>query len=346
MPEDGDRSDVLRVAYLGPEASFSHQAAVDVFLPRQRPGLTVSLHPLPSFASIFSAIQGSLPNHGDFDYAIVPMENSTNGSVVQVLDLLAQCGLDVSALYPDLEVCAEYYLPVHHYLFVSASSASVASSNVVLNGAPVNSSSAPPTKQDPFGKIQTLHTHPQVWGQCTRFLSEKFLGTERIDVGSTSTAAQIASRDSSGRNAAIASRLAGELNGLRCLAENIEDEPGRNTTRFFVVRNKRRPVGKDLFSASTTETKWKSLITFTVPHSLPGSLAEALAVFKRFHFNLTRIDTRPGRKRNWQYVFFVECEETRVAGHDENLQRMLDELGPHTESLRYLGSLVDQLQEK
>ncbi|KAG9776916.1 hypothetical protein KCU88_g4721, partial [Aureobasidium melanogenum] len=165
----------LTVAYLGPEASFSHQAAIGVFGPTTSTSTPssssasafastgsktpVSLHPLPSFSAIFSAIQNSSSSSSssssgsaatsekkeqeqpeyDFDFAVIPIENSTNGSVVQVLDLLAQCGHETEpepesestalsspssapaaattarpALYPDVEVCAEYYLPVHH----------------------------------------------------------------------------------------------------------------------------------------------------------------------------------------------------------------------------------------
>jgi prephenate dehydratase len=364
------KTENLNVAYLGPEASFSHQAAIEVFQPagvQQAPG--VSLHPLPSFPAIFSAIQNSSsstsPEHPSretqYDYALLPIENSTNGSVVQVLDLLSECGLDSTALYPDLEVCAEYYLPVHHCLFVS--------------------SSAIPTSQSREGEgpdeeilnaIRTIYTHPQVWGQCARFLTRNFSPktVERIDVGSTSAAAALVAREprsatstGGGLNAAISSSLAGERHGLRGLATNIEDEPGKNTTRFFVVRNKSRLAeavsskdAKSNFAALQSDDygddrgkKHKSLITFTIPHTKPGALADALAVFKNSGFNLTSIDTRPGKRRNWQYVFFVECEEAAAPSATEgkgNIAGMLEELGRFTESLRYLGSFVDRLPKE
>jgi prephenate dehydratase len=358
-----DKTEALHVAYLGPEASFSHQAAIDVFQSSGSvsEGRSVSLYPLPSFSAIFSAIQQSSsttsqaqksptaapssPAEGiHYDYALLPVENSTNGSVVQVLDLLAQCGLDSSASYPDLEVCAEYYLPVHHFLFVSPDAREQGSSS-----------------EDLVASIRTLYTHPQVWGQCTRYLSRHFSpkAVERIDVGSTSAAAQLVARQAKssvtdGTNAAISSQLAGQRHKLVCLAEEIEDEPGKNTTRFFVVRNKNRLLTREEglgFRQATDnnqgENRYKSLITFTIPHTKPGALADALAVFKTYGFNLTSIDTRPGRKRNWQYVFFVECEEAdppkEVGQGEENICRMLKELGRFTESLRYLGRFVDRL---
>ncbi|OCT54640.1 chorismate mutase/prephenate dehydratase [Cladophialophora carrionii] len=397
-------SKTLHVAYLGPEASFSHQAAIEVFPPSTDQAVT--LHPLPSFSAIFSAIQ-NLSGPGDgtgsegqsparprsrrepedsihYDYALVPIENSTNGSVVQVLDLIAQCGPDAPALYPDLEVCAEYYLPVHHCLFVSpraSSSAEHALGNTTASAATSHDDGNLQLRR----AIRTLYTHPQVWGQCARFLAKHFSpkDVERIDVGSTSAAAQLVARDahsatSGGLNAAIASKLAGERHALVCLAENIEDEPGRNTTRFVVVRNRRarqarrsRNIDDDDDTTDTdtvnfetpklvaTEVRqsqkqrprrYKSLITFTIPHTKPGALADALAVFKNCGFNLTSIDTRPSRKRNWQYVFFVECEDasTPAAGTEgeDKVMEMLDELSKFTESLRYLGRFVDRLPEQ
>ncbi|KIW16871.1 hypothetical protein PV08_04061 [Exophiala spinifera] len=340
MPQ-GDDLHAISVAYLGPEASFSHQAALAVFPPQSTTSSSstsspVTLNPLPTFPSIFSAIQASSTDRRQYDYAVVPIENSTNGSVVGVLDLLAQCGLDPSAPYPDIEVCAEYYLPVHHCLFVSANSTTSEST------------------------IRTLYTHPQVWGQCARFLSSRFppAKVERIDVGSTSAAAQLVAQESNGGlSAAIGSKLAGEKHNLICLAENIEDEPGTNTTRFFVVRNRKRQVPSDAllsYLSSRSEAKDavrnKSLLAFTISHTKPGALADALAVFKTYSFNLTSIDTRPSRKRNWQYVFFVECEQaadvssSNLAASDEaGLNMMLADLEKYTESLRYLGTFEDQL---
>ncbi|KAJ9612592.1 prephenate dehydratase [Cladophialophora chaetospira] len=368
-PGSGHRR-TLNVAYLGPEASFSHQAAIEVFQPSSSSAelqRSISLHPLPSFPAIFSAVQhsrphppqpsSSSPSRSDqqfqYDYALLPIENSTNGSVVQVLDLLAQCGLDSNALYPDLEVCAEYYLPVHHCLFVS-SDASASTSSPLDNGA----------EEELRAAIRTLYTHPQVWGQCARYLSRfSPKEVERIDVGSTSAAAQLVSRQpnsptTSGLNAAISSKLAGQRHGLLCLAENIEDEPGQNTTRFLVVRNKRHALHPhstlDYASLQNNhgqgEERHKSLITFTIPHTKPGALADTLAVFKSHGFNLTSIDTRPSRRRSWQYVFFVECEEARPrkesTGEETRILEMVQELGKFTESLRYLGRFVDQLSRE
>lgn len=450
------QQDTLRVAYLGPEASFSHQAALELFpttdtdVRTTRTSPRVILDPLPSFSSIFSSIQHSTTSltsssttsascpptqsnstSNSYDYAVIPIENSTNGSVVQVFDLLAQCGLDdndTAALYPDLQVCAEYYLPVHHCLFVHPSLSIPFSST-----SPVGHHESQSPQSGPFPPISTLYTHPQVWGQCGRFLSTHFpLGAvERIDVGSTSAAASLVAREGGASVgvaaeggasanatatataiAAISSRLAGQKHSLVCLAENIEDSPGSNTTRFLVLRNSRlQPrhptyhhtlvsrlvsnppppplIDEPNIPPGKAPVRHKSLITFTIPHTKPGALADALAVFKTHGFNLTSIDTRPSRRRNWHYVFFVECEEASVAvdssnitpttrnapaeiantvrvgaadmnglhgegkGDEEddndlgeNLRSILHGLGKYTESLRYLGRFVDQLQNE
>ena len=325
MPDtDGDGAPP-HVAYLGPEASFSHQAALAVFP-------SANLHALPSFNSIFAALQSSTgETETPPDYAILPIENSTNGSVVQVLDLLARCSSD----YPDLEVCAEHYLPVHHFLFTNHTPPSP---SVV---------DTPSERVNKYGipEIKTLYTHPQVWGQCGRFLAAHLSPTvERLDVSSTSQAARLVADDPSNTSAAICSSLAGELNALHCLAENIEDEPDKNTTRFFVLRNRTRPAPTP--TAAEGEINVKSLLLFTIPHSTPGSLSSALRVFAEHRFNLTRIDTRPSRQQPWHYVFFVECEEQRQLAeeYEGGLRGMVKELEDVTEGVRALGSWRDMLR--
>jgi len=331
---NGTESAVCHVAYLGPQASFSNQAALNIF-PSDG---AATVHPLSSFSAICAALQAlpgaksqtqNLPSV-TYDYAVLPVENSTNGSVVQVYDLLVQ----LPTLYPDLEIIAEYYLPVHHYLFVSPY---------------VEKSNGHQESSGPQSTVRTIYTHPQVWGQCTRYLHAHFPGTERIDCSSTSAAAQLVTSDTIGTVAAISSQLAGATHSLRCLASNIEDEPGKNTTRFFVVRNRKRSPAPFTYGPTfqpDQEMKYKSMIAFTVPHTQPGSLADALAVFKQFHFNLTSIDTRPSKQRNWHYVFFVECEESRKVDDDQNLKDMLQELQQHTENVSCLGSWRDMLQDE
>jgi prephenate dehydratase len=317
MPSDDDNPS-QHVVYLGPAASFSHQAALAVFP-------TANLHPLPTFSALLTALQSSTSETPP-EYAIVPIENSTNGSVNPVLDLLARSGSD----NPDIRVCAEYYLPVHHYLYVSQIHAEEAAE-----------------KNDPTWlqkRISTIYTHPQVWGQCSKYLATHFTGAEKVDVSSTSQAAALVKQDGTGHTAAICSILAGELNTLHCVGEKIEDDPDKNTTRFFILRNRTRRMGTP-GDGPTGKVNVKSLLLFTIKHTQPGALSAALRVFADFKFNLTRIDSRPSGAEPWHYVFFVECEEMRMMSEDYegNLEAMIQALGKVVESVTELGSWRDAL---
>lgn len=260
---------------------------------------------------------------------MIPCENSTNGSVVQTLDLLA----DRDESYKDVKVCAEYYLTVHHCLLV-------------------RKGTYPDGWADYDGSITKLYTHPQAWGQCEKFLSQYFKGVERQDVSSTSKGAEIVSKETSERGAAIASRFAADHHGMDVLQENIEDRPD-NTTRFLILRNVLAEQTAQLeFGQSSPlktedkaalETTHKTLITFTINHSSPGALADALLIFKAHEMNLTSINTRPSLKKPWQYIFFVECGRTPSDKNKEAVQKVLHDLRVATESCRYLGTWKDQL---
>ncbi|EEH36962.2 prephenate dehydratase [Paracoccidioides lutzii Pb01] len=320
----------LRVTFLGPLASFSHQSANST---------TASILPKPSFADAFAAIQSN-----EADYAVIPFENSTNGSVVQTLDLLA----DRDGRYNDIVVCGEYYLTVHHCLLVRKEDAT--------------SDASHPERIYP--RISKLYTHPQAWGQCERFLSKHFHGVERQDAPSTSKAASIVANtgcalhdvngSGEGIQAAIASSFAATYHNLSILATNIEDRAG-NTTRFLVLRNinneRTRSGEADFYpptpsSASTaTPSKLKTLISFMIAHEIPGALVDALTIFRRYGLNLTSIMPRPGQIRPWQYIFFVECERIRGVHQEDVVERTMRELEGKTSCCRDLGSWGDRLGE-
>lgn len=260
---------------------------------------------------------------------MIPFENSTNGSVVQTLDLLA----DRNGLYKDVKVCGEYYLTVHHCLLV-------------------RKGTYPSGWSGYDGSITKLYTHPQAWGQCDIFLSEYFKGVERQDVSSTSKGAEIVSKETGERGAAIASRFAADFHGVDVLKENIEDRAD-NTTRFLILRNvfveHTGQLEFEQSNASTTQDQpaptitQKTLISFTIDHSSPGALANALLIFKAHGLNLTSINTRPSLKRAWQYIFFVECGRTPSDENKEAVSKALDDLRHVTESCRDLGTWKDQL---
>ena len=176
------------------------------------------------------------------------------------------------------------------------------------------------------------------------FLERCFRGVERVDVASTSRAAEIvrAEADAPGKrgegvSAAIASKLAGEVNGLDVLAHGIQDQ-GDNVTRFLVLEK----GGARMELEREDGTNYKALISFMIDHGKPGALADALAVFRGHGFNLTSIDTRPSRLRAWHYIFFVECEQVEGSA-GEGVGGVLRDLGRVSESCRLLGRWRDEL---
>ncbi|RJE22129.1 Prephenate dehydratase [Aspergillus sclerotialis] len=307
----------LRVAFLGPAASFSHQAAVESF------GPSASLYPKLSFADAFASVQNT-----EADFAIIPFENSTNGSVVQTLDLLA----DRKDLYKDVKVCGEHYLTVHHCLLARKD--------------------AFPSNPPDYSSITKLYTHPQAWGQCEIFLSKHFKGVERQDVSSTSKAAEIVLKTPTELSAAIASKFAAEYHGLAILAENIEDKAD-NTTRFLVLRNVKsertaqitfdQVKGPVIQERSELAVPRKTLISFLLRQNAPGALADALLVFKDHGMNLTSISTRPSHRQAWRYVFFVEGQRVLTDENKEAVDRILQSLRAVTDSCRDWGTWKDQL---
>lgn len=282
------------------------------------------MSPHVSFADAFAALQQQ-----DVDYAVIPCENSTNGSVVQTLDLLA----DRNGLYKDVKVCGEYYLTVHHCLLV-------------------HKGLYPSGWSGYDGSITKLYTHPQAWGQCDKFLTRYFKGVERQDVSSTSKGAEIVSKDAEEQGAAIASRFAATYHEADVLKENIEDRAD-NTTRFLILRNvaveHTASLEFEQRDAPTAEQQsipainHKTLISFSIDHSAPGALANALLIFKAHGLNLTSINTRPSLKRAWQYIFFVECGRTPSDENRDAVPKALNDLRHVTESCRDLGTWKDQL---
>jgi prephenate dehydratase len=268
----------------------------------------------------------------------VPFENSSNGSVVFTLDLLA----NLHGFHPDIRVCSEAYVAVKHCLLGHASSTPYqhdASKPAVEIDSSFKDVALP--KADLSG-IKTLYSHPQAWGQCKAFLATYLKGVDRQDVSSTSRAAQLVSQDMSGESAALSSKAAAKVFGLDVLAESINDRVG-NTTRFLVIRNATSPP-PSFPSIPDDSASYKSLITFTLDHSNPGSLAQCLSAFSSEGLNLTSINTRPSGVENWHYVFFVELQGRKEEGETEGaVNRALGELDGVCRSRRWLGSWKSEL---
>lgn len=265
---------VLKVAYLGPEYSFSHLAAVEKF------GSAVEPLGVGSIAAVFEEV-----NRGHADFGVVPLENSTDGRVADTLDMFTRL--------PQLKIGAEVRLRVHHNLLSNWSQP----------------------------EIRRIYSKPQALSQCRNWLSKNVPHAKVVEVASTSVAAELA-RDEPGA-AAVASRQAAVKYGLRILFPDIEDY-AHNETRFAVI-------GTETGERSGRD---KTAIMFQIPHE-PGSLVDALNVFKQNKVNLTWIESFPAKSATQEYIFFVDFE-----GHqqDGRIKRTLEGLERRCEKVVILGS--------
>jgi chorismate mutase/prephenate dehydratase len=169
--------------------------------------------------------------------------------------------------------------------------------------------------------IEKIYSKPEVFTQCRNWLSATFKEAQTVPVASTAKAAQIAADEP--KAAAIGSNVAAELYGLRIICENIEDI-ANNITRFLIIsREDAKPTGED-----------KTAILFSTAHKA-GALADVLDVLKRYEINLTNIESRPSKKRQWEYYFFVD-----LLGHrtDKNVRDGMEEARKHCLQLSILGS--------
>ncbi len=173
----------------------------------------------------------------------------------------------------------------------------------------------------PIDRIEKVFSKPEVFTQCRRWLSANGLADKTVAVASTSRAAEMARQDESA--GAIGSTLAARIYDLPVVVPNIEDNPN-NVTRFLVIgREMARPSGDD-----------KTALMFTAAHRA-GALADVLDEFRKNGVNLTNIDTRPSKKHNWEYYFFIDCE-----GHAEapNMVQAIQDARAHCLQLNVLGS--------
>jgi len=263
----------LKIAYMGPEASFSNLAALKRF------GSQVEYVACSSIADVFLEVERDAA-----DYGVVPVENSIEGAVTHTLDMLVDA---------DLKICSQIILDVAHNLLANC----------------------------PKDKIKRVYSNPQVLGQCRIWLQENLPHLEQVAVSSTTAASQIAAKEKN--SAAIASLLAGEVYKLKVIARDIEDSP-HNITRFFVVgKTEAGKTGND-----------KTSILFSIKDKV-GALHDMLLPFKKYKINLTRIESRPSKKRAWDYYFFMDLE-----GHKQEprVQKALQELESKCKFLKILGS--------
>ena len=169
--------------------------------------------------------------------------------------------------------------------------------------------------------IKRIYSHPQAIAQCRGWIESNLPGVPVREVYSTARAAELCKEDSSA--AAIASELAARLYGLQVIKKRIEDNPN-NFTRFLII-------GQQSPSRSGQD---KTSIMFSIKDRV-GALYEMLRIFAESSINLSKIESRPSKKKAWEYVFFVDLE-----GHtdDPKVSRAIDKLKEQCLFLKILGS--------
>jgi chorismate mutase / prephenate dehydratase len=263
----------LVIAYFGPEATNTHQAA------RSRFGASVEYSAQVTIADVFDAI-----SRGTADYGVVPIENSTEGAVNHTLDVFMES---------DLRICAQILMRIENHL----------------------------AARIPKSAIRKLYSHPQVFGQCRNWLRTNLPHVDLIEVSSTPRAAELAAKESDA--GALVGEMAAEFHGLQLVESSIQDNPN-NTTRFLVIGHRTSPrTGDD-----------RTSLMFSLQDK-PGALFSAIEPFKRLKINMSKIESRPSKRKAWEYFFFVDID-----GHTDDVpvQEALAELEKHCTFVKVLGT--------
>jgi Prephenate dehydratase len=262
-----------KTAFLGPWATFTHQAAIKKF------GSSGFFVPCSTPLEVLKEVEADRVNFG-----VVPIENSNEGSVNVTLDMLVDT---------DLAICGEISLKIEQCFLV----------------------------KDPKAKITRIYSHPHALAQCGAWLGKHYPDAELVSVSSTAEAAKKASGESNA--AAIASEVASKIYGLYVMQKGIQDSK-QNFTRFLVIgKIEAKSTGKD-----------KTSLVFMGKDRV-GMLYHLLGIFNKNKVNLTRIESRPTKKKAWEYVFFVDLE-----GHSEDkiILKTIAELKKSCVFVKVLGS--------
>jgi prephenate dehydratase len=280
----------VRIGYFGPEGTFTQEALLAF--------TAVSELDLLALPTIYDTVMAV--HDGRVERALVPIENSLEGSVNATLDALAMETDDVS-------IIAELVHPIRHCL--------IARTSLELT------------------EIEAVISHPQATAQCARFLRSR-LPQAQVMVGSSTADAVRMVAEHDGSWAALGNRLAAERYHCQIVRAGVEDVPGNETRFVWLARNGVTPGAPG--GQETPLGPWKTAIVFWgVGAESPGWLVRCLAELADRGVNLTRIESRPRKQGLGRYMFFADLEGRETEGH---VAEALTALQGHVEQLRVLGS--------
>ena len=235
----------LKIAYFGQLGTNTHIAALEKF------GNSAHYIAGASLKDVFLEVE-----RGRAHYGVVPIENSTEGTINHTLDLFVES---------ELKICSEIYIPITYTLM---------------------------SKSGRMEQVKKVYSHPQALAQCRLWLEASLPGVKIIESANTAKAAQITAQDPSA--AAIAPEMAARIYRLRAIARRIEDMQD-NFTRFLVI-------GKT-FAEKTGDDKTSLMVSIK---DKVGALYDLLLPFRKNGLNMTSIESRPSRKKAWDYYFFID----------------------------------------
>ncbi|GAA5090473.1 prephenate dehydratase [Chryseobacterium ginsengisoli] len=244
----------MKIAFLGPHASFT-QLAADQLFPNEE------LLPQANILDCFIAVE-----NGEVDKAVVPLENSIEGTVSMTLDYLYKT--------PEIKIEAEAVMPIAHHLMVHPDC--------------------------DVENIEKIYSHPQALAQSFYFLDKNFKEIQKQDFSSTAAAAKHVSENPDRNLAAVANQFAANLYGLKIIDRNIQDFE-QNHTRFIIISKLQNSYdNKDLDVLGE-----KSGLLITLPEDHAGGLHQVLSVFAWRNMNLSKIESRTLKTGLGNYFFFI-----------------------------------------
>jgi prephenate dehydratase len=281
----------VRAGYFGPEGTWTHEALLAA-----SQGSELELVAYPTVYDTVMAVHSR-----EVPRALVPIENSLEGSVNATLDALAMETEDVSIL-------GEVVHPIRHCL--------IARTELELS------------------EIEVVISHPQASGQCARFIRARLPGAQVMAGSSTAEAVRLVA-DHAGPWAALGTRVAAERYGCQVLRAGVEDVPD-NETRFVWLGPAGAPPGGPAADSTAPLGPWKTAIVFWgVGSEAPGWLVACLSEFASRGVNLTRIESRPRKQGLGRYMFFIDLEGRDTEPH---VAASLEQMREHVEVLRVLGT--------
>jgi prephenate dehydratase len=246
---------VLKVGYLGPKATFTDYAARQLFSAAER---------IP-FVSIPECMDAAAA--GEIDAAIVPLENSIEGSVNITIDYLVH--------ESELKIAGEAVVPIRQHLLVH------------------------PENMDRWHKADLICSHPHALAQCHKFLHKEFRGIQLENMASTAAAAKFVKDHREMNIAAIANGLAAEEYGLFKAQENIHDY-SYNHTVFAILAKEGQAISLE------PKENYKTTLMITLPSDQAGALHQVLSAFSWRKLNLSKIESRPMKTGLGKYFFIID----------------------------------------